>query len=151
MTEWRDVELRVSEFDDRDGSRTRTCFPATRFLDGRVCQFRHSVKFRKVTAGGLLPLPRYDLEWQHELSWIVARTPVCMDDAPEWQRESAVKGVEFNLANPDAPASASHDSWLAVKDAEKKEHPCYVPYDQLPKDQQRKDAVFKAVVAALAA
>lgn len=84
------------------------------------------------------------------------------DDSPEWQRDSAVKGVEFNLANPDAPASASHDSWLAVKeadgwkygpvkDAEKKEHPCYVPYDQLPKDQQRKDAVFKAVVAALAA
>lgn len=83
------------------------------------------------------------------------------DEAPEWQRESAIKGVEFNLANPEAPASASHESWLAVKeadgwkygevkDAEKKEHPCYVPYDQLPKDQQRKDAVFKAVVQALA-
>lgn len=83
-------------------------------------------------------------------------------DAPAWQRESAIKGVEFNLANPDAPASASHDSWLAVKEAdgwkfgpvknaERKEHPCCVPYDQLPKEQQRKDALFKAIVASLAA
>lgn len=82
------------------------------------------------------------------------------EQAPEWQKDSAIKGVEFNIANPDAPASASHDSWLAVKeadgwkygevkDAEKKEHPCYVPYAQLPKDQQLKDALFKAVVAAL--
>lgn len=81
--------------------------------------------------------------------------------APEWQRKSAITGVEFNLANPDAPASASHESWLAekerdgwkygeVKNAEKKEHPCFVPYDQLPKEQQAKDHLFKAIVAALA-
>ncbi len=87
---------------------------------------------------------------------------VAWEDAPQWQRESAIKGVEFNLANPDAPESATHDAWLevkkaegwkygAVKDVEKKEHPCYVPYDQLPKDQQCKDALFKAVVLALAA
>lgn len=85
---------------------------------------------------------------------------VAWEDAPEWQRASAVKGVEFNLANPDAPPSASHDSWLEekratgwkygpVKDAEKKEHPCFVPYDELPEDQRRKDHLFKAVVAAL--
>lgn len=83
------------------------------------------------------------------------------DEAPEWQRESAVVGVTFNLANPDAPASASHDSWLKqkrddgwkfgpVKDAEKKEHPCFVPYEELPPEQQAKDHLFKAVVAALA-
>lgn len=81
--------------------------------------------------------------------------------APDWQVESAIKGVEFNLANPDAPASASHDSWLAVKEAEgwtygpvkdpeKKEHPCFVPYEELPKEQQAKDHLFKAVVSALA-
>ena len=83
------------------------------------------------------------------------------EDAPEWQRTSAVKGVEFCLANPDAPPSANHDSWLEVKraegwtygpvkDAEKKEHPCFVPYEALPVEQQKKDAIFKAVVAALA-
>lgn len=82
------------------------------------------------------------------------------DEAPEWQRESAHKGVAFNIANPDAPASASHDSWLEekratgwkhgpVKDADKKEHPCFVPYEQLPEDQQYKDHLFKAIVAAL--
>ena len=82
------------------------------------------------------------------------------EDAPQWQRESATKGVEFCLANPDAPPSANHESWLKVKeaegwkygpvkDAETKEHPCYVPYEQLPVDQQKKDALFKAIVAAL--
>lgn len=82
------------------------------------------------------------------------------DDAPEWQKKSAVEGVRFCRENPDAPPSANHDSWLkvkeadgwkygAVKDADKKEHPCFVPYDQLPVEQQRKDALFKAIVAAL--
>jgi len=82
------------------------------------------------------------------------------EDAPEWQRSSAEKGVEFNLAHPDAPPSASHDSWLAekeatgwkfgpVKDPEKKEHPCLVPYAELSLEQRRKDALFKAIVAAL--
>lgn len=81
-------------------------------------------------------------------------------DAPEWQRASAVKGVEFNIENPDAPESAVHDSWLEekraagwkhgpVKDAEKKEHPCFVPYAELPDEQRRKDALFKAIVGAL--
>lgn len=83
------------------------------------------------------------------------------EDAPEWQRKSAVSGVEFALANPSAPASASHDSWLAektrdgwkygpVKDPDKKEHPCYVPYEQLPPEQKAKDYLFLAVVRALA-
>ena len=82
------------------------------------------------------------------------------DEAPAWQCESAIDGVEFNLAHPDVPASASHDNWLkakeadgwkfgAVKDAEKKEHPCFVPYEELPKEQQAKDHLFKAIVAAL--
>lgn len=85
---------------------------------------------------------------------------VSWDEAPDWQRDSAVNGVRFNLENPDAPASASHDSWLAekeatgwkygpVKDAEKKEHPCFVPYQQLPIEQQAKDHLFKAVCGAL--
>lgn len=83
-------------------------------------------------------------------------------DAPEWQRSSAVKGVEFNLANPCAPPSASHDCWLEekratgwtfgpAKDPEKKEHPCFVPYEQLPLEQRLKDHLFKAVVASLSA
>lgn len=83
------------------------------------------------------------------------------DEAPEWQRKSAVLGVEFTLANPDAPSSASHDSWLAekqrdgwkfgpVKNAETKEHPCFVPYESLPREQQAKDYIFQAIVRAAA-
>lgn len=85
---------------------------------------------------------------------------VSWQNAPDWQKQSAVNGVIFNMANPDAPASASHDSWLAekahdgwkygvVKDAEKREHPCFVPYCELPAEQQAKDHLFKGIVAAL--
>lgn len=79
------------------------------------------------------------------------------EDAPDWQRESAIKGVHFSLANPGAPPSASHDSWLEekrstgwkygpVKDPEAKTHPCFVPYDELPPEQKLKDYLFQAVV-----
>lgn len=82
------------------------------------------------------------------------------DNAPRWQRDSAIAGVKFNVENPNAPASASHNSWLdekrrtgwrygALKNADTKEHPCFVPYDQLPPEQQAKDHVFKAIVAAM--
>jgi hypothetical protein len=79
------------------------------------------------------------------------------DEAPEWQKDSACKGVVFILNNPLAPPSRSHDSWLEekratgwkygpVKDVEKKEHPCFLPYDELPESQKAKDAIFGAVV-----
>lgn len=82
-------------------------------------------------------------------------------EAPEWQVESAANGVRFVLANPDAGDSASHDSWMAekvatgwvygeTKDAQAKTHPCMVPFDQLPVEQQAKDRLFRSVVLALA-
>jgi hypothetical protein len=83
------------------------------------------------------------------------------EDAPAWQKESAIAGVQFHLDNPDASPSASHESWLAQKEkdgwkygpeknAEKKEHPCYVPYSELPVAQQSKDFLFKQVIHSLA-
>ncbi len=83
------------------------------------------------------------------------------EDAPAWQRESAIKGVDHALANAGAKPSDSHQSWLRekeaagwkygpVKDPEKREHPCFVAYDQLPPEQRAKDALFLAVVRALA-
>ncbi len=82
------------------------------------------------------------------------------DEAPDWQKESALNGVIFQSKNPEAPASASHDSWLEekrstgwkygpVKDPERKEHPCFVPYEELPAEQRAKDYLFKSVCAAL--
>ena len=82
------------------------------------------------------------------------------DEAEGWQRESAIKGVQFRIANPDASDSAQHDQWMAdkvadgwvygaVKDADAKTHPCIVSFDQLPPDQKAKDAIFAAVVRSL--
>lgn len=82
------------------------------------------------------------------------------ESAQDWQRSSAIEGVRFNLSNPDAPPSHSHECWLdekrrtgwkygPVKDPAKKEHPCFLPYEELPEEQKRKDLLFKAVVAAL--
>lgn len=85
---------------------------------------------------------------------------VTWTSAPQWQRDSAVKGVEFRRNNPQAPVSAQHDSWMAdkiadgwvygdVKDAEKKTHPCLVSYDALPEEQRFKDELFTRIVNAL--
>jgi hypothetical protein len=81
------------------------------------------------------------------------------DIAPDWQRKSAINGVEFHINNPDAGDSASHDNWMAekiedgwvygdVKDPEQKTHPCIVPFEDLPKVQQVKDALFRSIVHA---
>jgi len=82
------------------------------------------------------------------------------EDAPDWQKESAINGVQFHIDNPDALPSNSHESWLKqkedegwkygpVKDPEKKEHPCFVPYDELPVEQKSKDYLFKQVIHSL--
>lgn len=82
------------------------------------------------------------------------------DAAPDWQRRSAIGGVEFHLDHPDASPSASHESWLKqkteegwkygpVKNPETKEHPCFVPYNELPTEQKSKDFLFKQIVHSL--
>ena len=81
------------------------------------------------------------------------------DDAPEWQRESAIEGVQKAIEG--ATPEQLHLSWVAFKvndgwcyghkkDAGAKTHPCIVDYDELPDDQKAKDAVFSAIVKALA-
>lgn len=80
------------------------------------------------------------------------------EDAPDWQKESAIAGMEFHMANPNAGDSASHDSWSAqkakdgwvwgeVKDPEANPptHPCLVPFEELPIEQQIKDSLFRSV------
>lgn len=73
-------------------------------------------------------------------------------------RESARDGVR-NVRNGATPEE-SHENWLKFKEAEgwtygpvkdfaKKEHPCFVPYAELPEGQEVKDQLFVAIVEAL--
>jgi hypothetical protein len=77
-------------------------------------------------------------------------------DAPEWQRSSAINGVNAHLAKEMTPEQ-SHQGWLdqkiqegwiwgPVKDPVKKEHPCMCPYNELPVEQRAKDHIFSAIV-----
>lgn len=87
-------------------------------------------------------------------------TQLPWDLAPTWQKESAIKGVEFTLENPTAGVDATHKSWYdqklqngwkygPVKDADLKEHPCMVDFQDLPLSQQMKDVLFRSVVESL--
>lgn len=82
------------------------------------------------------------------------------EDAPEWQKGSARFGVAGHLDGSITSPRQSHESWLRQKETEGwvygpvkvpelKQHPCMVAYDQLTPEQQKKDALFAAVVAAL--
>jgi hypothetical protein len=82
------------------------------------------------------------------------------DDAEQWQRDSAINGVKFKIDNPNAGEDAQHNAWMKekvdagwiygeTKDAEKKTHPCIVAFNKLPEFQQKKDALFCAIVEAL--
>ena len=122
--------------------------------------------------------PDQDIEFQQRRAQMIAR--VChevnraycqalgdnsqptWEDAPQWQRDSALLGVKLHAENPGASPSASHESWMAQKvtegwvygpekNPELKQHHCIVPFDQLPREQQAKDFIFRGVVHALAA
>lgn len=79
------------------------------------------------------------------------------EEAPGWQRDSAISGVKFHIANPDAGDSASHDNWCKdkiadgwvygpVKDEVAKTHHCLVSFEELPLAQQMKDRLFRTTV-----
>ena len=79
------------------------------------------------------------------------------DEAPLWQRESCIAGVRAYAENMALQPQDNHQNWMdykraegwkygPVKDVEKKEHPCMVPYFELPQEQQAKDHIFRLVV-----
>lgn len=82
------------------------------------------------------------------------------EDAPDWQHQSSFDAVRFAINNPNAMPEDQHNAWLndkeaagwkygKVKDLDKKEHPCFVPYEQLPVEQQIKDYLFRGIVHSL--
>lgn len=87
------------------------------------------------------------------------RSQPSWDEAPDWQRESALAGVDGVLAG-NTPEQ-SHEGWLELKrrdgwrfgtakDPVAKTHPCFVPYAELSAAQRQKDHLFVAVVRAMA-
>ena len=88
------------------------------------------------------------------------RSQVPWNEAPEWQKRSAIAGVELHLENPNIGVEQAHKSWMEHKAAEgwvygsnkdetTKTHPCMVPFKRLPIEHQAKDYIFKAIVDAL--
>lgn len=82
------------------------------------------------------------------------------DDAAEWQRSSAIAGVESYIAADGLSPEEQHDAWMsekradgwtygAVKDHQIKTHPCIVPYAELPQEQRVKDIIFGSIVGSL--
>jgi len=80
-------------------------------------------------------------------------------DAPDWQKDSARLGVRLHFSADYGP-EISHASWMKqkidegwvygeVKDPGQKTHPCIVPFNDLPKEQQAKDFIFRQIVHSL--
>ena len=80
------------------------------------------------------------------------------DEAPEWQKDSARKGVRFHIRQPSADSKRSHDEWMEVKlrdgwrygptkNVDSKEHPSLLPYHALPDTEKVKDHIFAAIVS----
>ncbi len=76
-------------------------------------------------------------------------------EAPDYQTESARKGVRFILEG--GTARGAHVSWMnekqhngwvygEVKSEEARTHPCMVDYEDLPAAQKVKDDIFRSVV-----
>lgn len=102
-------------------------------------------------------------EANRALTRILQDVPVqpAWEDAPEEMIRSSVQGVVWRMIHPEAPPSAQHEAWMRAKvvdgwvfgpkkDEVLKTHPALKPYDELPTGVQKKDAVFTAIVLALA-
>lgn len=88
-------------------------------------------------------------------------TQLDWENAPEWQRESAINGVTFRMNFPAATNEDIHRNWMQEKlnagwkygerkDPQAKLHPCLVDYKDLSDEHKAKDALFSAIVTALA-
>ncbi|WP_033345559.1 RyR domain-containing protein [Catenuloplanes japonicus] len=81
------------------------------------------------------------------------------EEPEEWERAATEASVRRVLAG--ATPAQLHADWCDLKyrdgwrygpdkDPVARTHPCLVPYDRLPDAERRKDALFHAIVRALA-
>jgi len=79
------------------------------------------------------------------------------DNAPDWQKKSAIDGVRGLIKNPTFTAQQMHENWVRHKTADNwiygdkksekyKTHPCLVRYELLSESQKVKDHIFRAVI-----
>lgn len=82
------------------------------------------------------------------------------EETPEWQKESIRQGIVAVMEGTVQTPGDSHANWLKhkesegwiwgpVKDLENLWHPCMVPFEELPIEQQIKDHLFLGTVLAL--
>lgn len=115
---------------------------------------------------GTPPIPDERIaEVAHEVNRVYCRSvgddsQPAWADAPEWQRDSALAGVQAVRDGSVSGPEESHASWMRqkvaegwryglFKDPEARTHPCIVPYSELPAAQRVKDELFLAVVRTL--
>jgi len=96
-------------------------------------------------------------EVNREYCLILGEKALSWEDAPPNQKKSVIAGVVILMGDTGRTSEQMHESWLEYKEAEgwkygpvkdegKKEHPCMVPYGDLPLEQQLKDALFRSIV-----
>ena len=117
-------------------------------------------------------VPHRGIEAQHNLpgSWrevepgisMPRKCPMVLDSDGQFTMTGQTTGRDARMTEQieahtvrllEACAEAAHEAnriYCAVKDAEKKERPCMLPYTDLPREQRAKDDLFLAVVAAMA-
>lgn len=113
---------------------------------------------RTLNDDGVLEIAKFAHELNRTYCAIIGDTSQTKwEQAPDWQKQSAINGVKFHLNNPGAKPQDSHESWLKekveggwkfgkIKDPDKKLHPCILPFNQLPAKQQFKDYLFLTFV-----
>lgn len=78
----------------------------------------------------------------------------------EGEQNSVIDGVKYFIEMGRPTPQQMHANWLRFKTSENwkygimknaitKEHPCMVPYEDLPADQRLKDELFSAIVRVL--
>ena len=99
-------------------------------------------------------------EFLHEVNRMYCKligddSQVNWNNAPQWQKDSAINGVKAIISGKVQEAKDSHQLWFneknsqgwkygKVKEPEKKLHPCMVHYDNLPLEQKDKGIYYSS-------